>query len=213
MRQIIQKLRSLFWRGHLHLVVRQAVVAAHIAQAPERSIAFFGDSRVEQALLPAELNGLTVVNAGIGSATVGLLARILPSLLNGKKLAASVVSVGINNSKVVQTANEDFAQSLSAICRYLENHSDRVVLTTIPPALADAPLGLGYFDATKIDANNRTIQSVAQEHGLTVIDLISPMSDKTGALRVGYSIDGVHFTPDGYSSWRDAINAKLKELG
>ena len=154
MRRAIQKLRGLFWRGHLHLDVRRGVISSHLAQAPEKTIAVFGDSRVEQALLPATIGDLTVVNAGIGSATAGLLAEILPSLLMGRRLAASVVSLGINNSKVVQTANDNFLESIDSICSFLEKHSDRVILTTIPPVLLSAPLGVGYFDPSKIAKNN-----------------------------------------------------------
>lgn len=211
MRRAIQRLRELFWRGHLHLDVRRGVISSHLAQAPEKTIAVFGDSRVEQALLPATIGDLTVVNAGIGSATVGLLAKILPSLLNGKRLAVSVVSLGINNSKVDQTANDNFLESIDTICSFLEKHSDRVILTTIPPVLRSAPLGAGYFDPSKIAKNNEAIKLVATKRGLSIVDIAYEMSDENSALRIGCSIDGVHFTPDGYAVWTSILEAALSK--
>jgi lysophospholipase L1-like esterase len=211
MRRAIQKIRGLFWRGHLHLVVRKSVVASQIAQAPARSIVCFGDSRVEQALLPGEIERYQVINAGVGSATAGLLAEIIPGLLNDKRLSVSILSVGINDSKTTPTTSDNFGEKITRICDVLQDHFDRVILTTIPPVLSQAPLGIGYFDPIKIFVNNETIKRIAKNRGLSIIDLTAPMSDETGSLRSGYSIDGVHFTPEGYSVWSKAIASAVTD--
>jgi lysophospholipase L1-like esterase len=200
----IGKVRALGWKGHLHVDVRKSIIGSHLAQAGQGAILVIGDSRVEAAFFPSTINGRPVVNAGIGSATVGLLYRVVPGLIKDFHFSCVVISVGVNNAKVREIA-EEFAELLEGLVVSVSTTSSRVILTTIAPVLEVAPLGVGYYDPNKIEAFNGIIRRVARERNCEIVDFGSMESDLDRNLRKEFSIDGVHFTPAGYRAWVETL--------
>jgi lysophospholipase L1-like esterase len=205
----IGKVRAVRWKGHLHLDVRQSIIRSQLAQAGQGAIIVIGDSRVEAALLPSAISGHLVVNAGIGSATVGLLYRVVPNLVKDSQFSCAIISVGINNAKVIGVA-ENFEELFEGLSESISAVSSRVILTTIAPVLKIAPLGVGYYDPTKIGACNEIIKRVARRHSYEIVDFGKMVSHSDDNLRQGFSIDGVHFTPTGYRIWSDILLQAVK---
>jgi len=181
------------------------MIESQLAQAGPGAIAIIGDSRVETALTPPSISGRTVVNAGFGSATAGLLVKIVPSMFEHTHLSCAVIAVGINNARVNPVDDEDFEICFRRLTEIVERVSDRILLTTIAPVLAAAPLGVGYFSQEKIRSNNETINRLAVARGYGLIDLAKATSDTFGDLYSDFSVDGVHFTAAGYARWNSEI--------
>lgn len=205
-RRVVGKVRSIGWKGHLHLDIRRTIIASHLEQAGSNSIVIVGDSRVESARLPSEINGKNVVNAGVGGATVGLIETVVLPLID--QVHCIVFSVGVNNAKS-QPIGEDFELILRRSILVASKKSERLVLTTIPPVKNGGPLGVGYYDPCVIWRLNQKIADIAQDTGLALIDLASSMSGDDGNLLPEHSRDGVHLTAEGYSVWTPAIKAGI----
>lgn len=202
----LRKIKSVGWRGHLHLDVRRQMIAFHAAQAGENAIFICGDSRVEAARLPCDILGFPVVNAGIGSATVKIVESELGKFASGAK--RMVVCVGVNDAKAASKKSRsvvNFADAISQACSSLTPENGGLVLATIPPVEAGKPLGVGYYDPQLIARFNDVIRSLCHNLKLTLADTAIELSDGNGNLREGLSVDGVHLQPEAYVLWRCAI--------
>jgi lysophospholipase L1-like esterase len=208
-RRAVGRVRSIGRKGHLHLDIRRSMIASHLEQAGHSSVVIVGDSRVESARLPSEIDGHNVVNAGIGGATIELVERVVLPLV--ENAFCIVIAAGVNNAKV-QPVTENFEAVLSRAFDLSASKAKRVVLTTIPPVLADAPLGVGYYSPRKISELNRQIRELAQQKGCVTIDLASIMAGPDGNLKPGYSKDGVHLSADGYTVWTKSLVGGLSEI-
>jgi len=58
---------------------------------------------------------------------------------------------------------------------------------------------------------NRGLQKLADEKGLTYIDLFSLFADEQNQMNAEYSNDGLHVNGKGYVMWRDAIRNYIDE--
>lgn len=167
--------RKTMWRGHLHSDVRIAVIKSQLSRV-ENPVVFLGDSIMEMALLPKEICGHPVINAGIGGATTAFLRDNISNIIGGTNPSLVILSIGIND---VLTSIE-LASSRKAYAAILDKIKSPIIVTTITPAEG--------FDNS---AFNGMIESI----GKPVIDLSTD----------GKTTDGVHLTPAGYGVWTKTI--------
>lgn len=202
----LRMIKSVGWRGHLHLDVRRQMIAFHAAQAGENAIFICGDSRVEAARLPCDILGFPVVNAGIGSATVKMVESELGKFAGSAK--RMVVCVGVNDAKAASKTSRsvvNFADAISRACSSLTPGNGGLVLATIPPVEAGKPLGVGYYDPELIADFNGVIRELCNSLKFVLADTAVELADSKGNLREGLSVDGVHLQPEAYVLWRRVI--------
>ena len=60
-----------------------------------------------------------------------------------------------------------------------------------------------------IPVTNELLRRVAEEEGVTYIDLFSLFADEDGKMNINYSNDGLHLTGKGYMVWCDAVKSYL----
>ncbi|MDO5342176.1 MAG: SGNH/GDSL hydrolase family protein [Bacteroidia bacterium] len=60
-----------------------------------------------------------------------------------------------------------------------------------------------------IPVTNDLLRQVAEDEGVTYIDLFSLFADEEGKMNIKYSNDGLHLTGKGYLIWRDAVKRYL----
>ncbi|MDE5451340.1 hypothetical protein GWE18_00420 [Bradyrhizobium sp. CSA112] len=181
--------------AHDHTEVRIFVIRSQLAQAGANSIVFVGDSIVESALLPAEICGHRVVNAGIGGATTyqyALTARRLAF-----RAAAVVIAIGTNDAEPASLS--EFPDRYNFLDKALRTRSDVVLYAGIPP-LESGP-ATGSLDRASSDKIDDMIRYYA---GRKYIDIRSALVQaKTPTL------DGVHLSPVAQAVWFRTVLDKL----
>lgn len=60
-----------------------------------------------------------------------------------------------------------------------------------------------------IPVTNNLLRQIAEDEGVTYIDLFSLFADEEGKMNIKYSNDGLHLTGKGYLIWRDAVKRYL----
>ncbi|WP_456753623.1 SGNH/GDSL hydrolase family protein [Bradyrhizobium sp. USDA 4461] len=182
--------------AHDHLEARLFAIRSQLAQAGPSPIVFGGDSIVESALLPAEVCGHRVVNAGIGGATTYQYALAIRRL--DLKAAAFVIGIGTNDSTPESIV--EFPDRYRFLSKAISARSDVVLFAGIPPL--ESGVAAEQFDAKSSTEINQIIQGYA---GRQFIDIRSPIS-----ILDRKTIDGVHLTPTAQAVWLNTILTRLK---
>lgn len=175
---------------------RYPVIKTAIAAAGSGSVIVFGDSIVQQAVLPASVCGRPLVNAGVGGATVDDVARRASMLLGDTRPDLIVLAVGINDAWRSMRSDKpgSFDRGYRALLQQLAGRAPVVIATLT--GIKDGPFAADY-DASYLDPFNRTIRTAA---GATVI------VDLAEAFAAGnLTSDGIHLTEQGYAVWLPAI--------
>lgn len=159
---------------------QQGLMAARIKRAiaklQEPPIIFVGDSITALAPLPEAINGVPVVNAGIGGADTSI---DFPSIIAGRFMARLIV-VALGTNDVAYPNPEGFADRYSHLLARLQPLTDRMVLVSVPTRAT--------YDVTAVN-------EIIRAQGLPVVTLGE--LEKTG--------DGIHLTAAAYEQWTKAI--------
>ena len=170
----------------------------------EVDVAFLGDSLTDGYDLEKYYPQYVTANRGIGGdRTYDLLGRLKVSVYDLKPKVA-VMLIGANN---MDTMLEDYEQLLIGL---KENLPDtRVVILSLT-----AMGGEHWGPKNQLAAyNNVTIKLLAQKYGFEFVDLYSPLFDaSTGEVREGYTVDGGHFTHEGYVVVTEQITPVLERI-
>jgi len=170
-------------------------VQAAIRNVPN-AVIIFGDSIVQGAVLPSEVCGLPLVNAGVRGAGIGYFLRHSAQLLGSSRPKLIVLAVGMNNAATKERRQVDFKNRYERVVATLASKAPVVVATVTPIKEGYFVSKFGY-DPQVVPALNRTILTAPNTRA--VIDLNAPLS---GA---NYSIDGVHLNAAGYELWTGAV--------
>ena len=191
----------------------QAYRAAKMAQYEQENaryvdyeveVAFLGDSLTDMCDLARYYPQYVTVNRGIGGdTTYDLQGRLQVSVYDLKPQVA-VMLIGANNPETMLDNYEDILIGLR------DNLPDtRVVLLSLT-AMGGEHWGR-WNDRAR--ANNVEIQRLADKYGFTYVDLFTPLFDPAiGEVREGYTVDGGHFTHEGYVVVADTVTPVLEEI-
>lgn len=189
--------------------------------APKNATVFFGDSITELCNLEdiyaqyMEESGVPVCNRGISAeCTDSMLARtestIIP--LQPRNL---VMLMGVNdlNKGVSQ---EQITENIRSIIRLVREKSPQthMVLQAVYPVDTQRD---SLYECFQLNGrHNETIRSLneklavmAQEEGITFLDVTPYLADENGMLKKEYTFDGLHPNSAGYMAIRDEIIQNL----
>lgn len=186
------------------------------ATASTATVVFFGDSRAEMWLAPANLKGFSFINRGIGSQTSAqVLGRfnehILPLDPN-----IIIVQVGINDLKTIPLFPEQKAAIITncktniqqVVARSI-NSGATVILTTIFP-IGPVPLTRQPFwspdIAQAVDQVNAYLDSLKARNVL-ILDAYSLLAEKK-RVQSNYVYDTLHINKRGY----EKLNQELTNM-
>jgi lysophospholipase L1-like esterase len=191
--------------GHEHSVVREFVIAAHLARA-ESPVVVLGDSITEAAVLPDAICGHPVINAGIGGAGVDQLLKVAPTLLKGKSPALVVLAIGTNDAYATPGQEQRFSASYIKLLQFLAPITPKVVVANIPPVDPQGRLIVATgIDPSLIERFNLALPKIAEDAGVPIVDLNKAVSAEGAA----ETIDGVHLAPRAYNLWDAAMFAGI----
>ncbi len=166
----------------------------------EVDVAFLGDSLTAGYDVKSYYPEYLVTNRGIGGETThGLKDRLGVSVLDLKPKVC-VMLIGGNNP---DTMFEDYEEML--ITFQAQMPETKIVLISHAPTSGES-WGL----RNEIFAyNNVKIKLLAQKYGYEFVDVYAPMLDlETGKMNEKYTVDGAHFTAEGY----DVFTAQVKPV-
>ena len=169
----------------------------------EVDVAFIGDSLTDGYDLATYYPGISVINRGIGGDTThGVYDRLEVSVIEPAPKVI-VMMIGTNNLGDMFTDYEDIILEIKKSLP--DTH---LVLLSIPPSSDNYAERNG-----QIAINNVKIKSLAEAHGCTYVDVFTPLFDfERNQLCAEYTIDGLHFTPLGYSVITAEVKPVLEEL-
>ncbi len=170
----------------------------------EVDVAFIGDSLTDGYDLAKYYPQYVTSNRGIGGdTTFGLEERLQVSLYDLKPKVV-VMLIGANNMDSMFQNYESILQGLK------ENLPESKIVLLSLTAMGGEHWGRKNQLAAY---NNVTIKLLAQKYNFTFVDLYSSLYDVSiGEVYEGYTIDGGHFTHEGYTVVTAQITPVLEEL-
>ena len=170
----------------------------------EVEVAFLGDSLTDGYDLTKYYPQYVTANRGIGGdTTFDLEARLAVSVYELKPQVA-VMLIGANNP---YTMMENYEAILSGLKTNLPN--TQVVLLSMT-AMGGEIWGPKNPQAMQ---NNVRIQALAKKYDFAYVDLFTPLYDlSAGEVYAGYTVDGGHFTHEGYLAVTAQITPVLEQL-
>ena len=169
----------------------------------EIDVVFLGDSLTDGCDLKKFYPEYKTLNRGIGGdTTAGLLERIKVSVYDVKPKVC-VMLIGGNN---LDTMFNDYEKILKGLKNNIPD--TKVILVSL------TAMGGDYKEKNHIAAyNNIKIRNLAQKYGYHFVDVFSPLlNPKTDEIYKNYTIDGIHFSDEGYTVLTSEINKKIAEV-
>ena len=170
----------------------------------EVDVAFLGDSLTDGYDLKKYFPEYVTSNRGIGGdTTVGLESRLKVSVYDLKPKVA-VMLIGANN---MDSMFGNYENILIGLRDNLPN--TKIVLLSLT-----AMGGEHWGRKNQLAAyNNVKIKKLASEYGFTFVDLYTPLfNPRTGEVYDGLTVDGGHFTHEGYVVVTAQIKPVLENL-
>ncbi len=170
----------------------------------EVDVAFLGDSLTDGYDLKKYYPEYKTANRGIGGdTTFGLESRLKVSVYDLKPKVA-VMLIGANN---MDKMFDNYENILIGLRDNLPN--TKIVLLSLT-AMGGEHWGRKNQLATY---NNVKIKKLASEYGYTFVDLYTPLfNPRTGEVYDGLTVDGGHFTHEGYLVVTAQIKPVLEDL-
>jgi lysophospholipase L1-like esterase len=169
----------------------------------EVDIVFLGDSLTDGYDVKAYYSEYLVSNRGIGGATtIGLENRLEVSAYELKPKVL-VMLIGANNMSEMFTNYEDI----------LKGFKENLPNTKIVILSLTAMGGEHWGKKNELAAyNNVKIKKYAIKYGYYYVDLFTPLFDEDkGEVYDGYTIDGGHFTKEGYDVVTSIVKPVVEE--
>ncbi len=170
----------------------------------EVDVAFLGDSLTDGYDLKKYYPEYVTANRGIGGdTTVGLEARLKVSVYDLKPKVA-VMLIGANNMDSM------FGNYESILIGLRDNLPNTKIVLLSLTAMGGDSWGRKNQLASY---NNVKIKKLASEYGFTFVDLYTPLfNPRTGEVYEGLTVDGGHFTHEGYVVVTSQIKPVLENL-
>jgi lysophospholipase L1-like esterase len=186
--------------AHEHSEVRQFVIRSQLQQAGAGAVVVIGDSITESALLPSEICGRRVINAGIGGFTAGDYLPFAKQIMPTAGAVLTVVAIGTNEAYKGATPQPSYGELIDLI----RQHSEKVILAGIPPFDMSGELAKAYFEPASGDAVDDSIRHSAMTRNLPFVDLRHDINGEK------LTIDGIHLNAAGYAQWRAALLSRIR---
>ena len=179
----------------------------------ENDIIFLGNSITDGGEWAELFQNPYCKNRGISAdITEGVLNR-LETITKGQP-AMVFLMIGTNDMNWGRS-NDSIAMSIREIVQRIKQGSPRtrIVVQSILPT-NDC---YGYFEGhTKRYADvpviNGMLKTMAEEEGVTYLDLYSRFANEEGKLDTKYSNDGLHINGEGYLLWKEMVEDEIGRL-
>ena len=199
-----EEARKEVFRGYYNAKLEQYALENVEYDDYEVDVAFIGDSLTDGYDLATYYPQYVTANRGIGGdTTFGLQERLQVSLYDLKPKVV-VMLIGANNMDTMLQNYESILQDLK------QNLPESKIVILSLTAMGGEHWGRKNQLAAY---NNVSIKLLAERYEYEFIDLYSILYDVSiGEVYEGYTTDGGHFTPLGYTKVTEQITPVLKKL-
>lgn len=174
-------------------------------------VVFYGDSLTAGGAWGEWYPYWTCINLGVVGDTVdGLHSRIQQvEMLQPSKC---FLMIGVNNLNYDIPLEQTLTQ-YEALLMDLSAQSDSIGMETYVLSLLPVREGeISYPTANaQIRQLNEGIAALAEQYGMTFVDMHPLFADEKGMLKAEYSYDGLHLSELGYQVWQEAITVYVDE--
>lgn len=186
----------------------------------EKLMILYGDSRIQQWKTLPNLNNTLVVNAGVAGDTALEMSRRLQQDVLRLSPDLVLIQIGMNDLTLAATRgindpDKVIVRMKSNINHVVEKLLEQNIEVVLTPVLPARPLSIGrrIFWRNELDSRvsdtNEFLKSLAEKHSLRWIDLLKPLHDENGDLRVGWYADALHLVEDKYSELNHVVTEAL----
>ncbi len=177
-----------------------------------RDIIFLGNSITDGGNFEELFKREDVKNRGIRSDVIPGVQRRLDQVTKGhpRKIFLLIGINDVSHNLSVDSLAARYSRLVDDIMR--RSPETKLYLQSLMPINND----YGVYKALKgkektVTEFNRRIKQIADERGLTYIDLWPWLADKNGKLNRRYTNDGLHLTGPGYRAWTGGLKPYLDE--
>ncbi len=169
----------------------------------EVDVAFLGDSLTDGYPVQDWYPQYKVVNRGIGADTTWGLEERLDCSAYDVNPNVIVMLIGINN---LDTMLQNYERIVQKIKQNLPNTKN--IIESLTPESGDFA-----FRNPQAISNNVKVKNIAQRNGCTFVDMYTQFLDpNTNELKLEYTIEGLHFTPQGYEKITGVLTPVISSL-
>lgn len=177
----------------------------------ETDIVFLGNSITDGGNFDELLKRNDVKNRGIRSDVIPGVMKRLNQVTDGHPRKIFLL-IGINDVSHGLTV-EQLARRYENLVNEIRKKSPdtQLYLQSVMPINNDFAVykNLKGREQTVVDFN-KEIKKIADNNGLTYIDLWPALADRNGKLRSDFTNDGLHLLGDGYLAWISVISPYLE---
>ena len=206
---------------HLYEIVNLAYYAKANNSLPtpatnEKRVVFIGNSitRGWVRMRPQFFTANGYIGRGIGGqASAQLLLRFQQDVVALKPYAV-VINAGTNDiAENAGTYDPVFTlNNIRSMAQIAQMNGIRVILASVLPS-GGFRWNPAVTEVTqKIDALNRAIKAYAEENGFPYVDYNTVLRDENGAMKAGYSEDGVHPLESAYRIMENVVQPVIKQV-
>ncbi|MDJ0661798.1 MAG: GDSL-type esterase/lipase family protein [Crocosphaera sp.] len=175
----------------------------------DQDIFLVGDSLTDQGNWRQLLNKTNLKNRGIsGDTTKGVLNR-LDEIINAQPQKIFIM-IGVNDLWNETKTVDEIISNYKEILTTLQNQTPQSTIyiqSLLPINNRDYPIKIDNQDIMEV---NQKLQILATEFNDEYLDIYSYFVDESNQLKMSYTDDGVHLTPNGYQEWANAIAKWVK---
>jgi len=177
-------------------------------------VVFMGDSITDMWKLQQYFPEKPYINRGIGGQTTPqMLVRMYPDVINLRP-AVMVILAGTNDiaRNTGPESVEMIQDNFRAMVELAQKHGIAVVLCSLTP-ISDytARKQSSQRPPSDILLLNGWLKKYAEEIRAAYVDYHSAMSDSSGFLKEGYSMDGLHPNDKGYALMAPLVQAGIEK--
>lgn len=179
---------------------------------------FLGDSITDWYDLDKYFEGLPVVNSGVSGYSTSNILNNMNKMVYQYNPSKVFILIGINDLElkvdddVVVNNIRKIVQGIKKNRRYAKIYVESIypINNSEDDKIEGSIINGNRKNSDIIDINNKLVK-LAEEEGVTYIDLHKELVDSDGLLKIEYTVDGLHLSSEGYEKVTEVLRKYINE--
>lgn len=179
---------------------------------------FLGDSITDWYDLDKYFEGLPVVNSGVSGYSTNNILNNMNKMVYQYNPSKVFILIGINDLElkvdddVVVNNIRKIVQGIKKNRRYAKIYVESIypINNSDDDKIEGSIINGNRKNSDIIDINNKLVK-LAEEEGVTYIDLHKELVDDNGLLKIEYTVDGLHLSSEGYEKVTEVLRKYINE--
>lgn len=184
----------------------------------DNNYVFLGDSITDWYDLDKYFEGLPVVNSGVSGYSTNNILNNMNKMVYQYNPSKVFILIGINDLElkvdddVVVNNIRKIVQGIKKNRRYAKIYVESIypINNSDDDKIEGSIINGNRKNSDIIDINNKLVK-LAEEEGVTYIDLHKELVDDNGLLKIEYTVDGLHLSSEGYEKVTEVLREYINE--